>query len=79
MVFRWGVILGKHNQDNFDKCASSHASTPLYLVHIDLCDLLSSPSFSRCKYFLNFIDDFYICTFVYFLKFKGEVFYNGGE
>jgi hypothetical protein len=39
-----------------------------------LCGPLSSPSFSGCKYFLTFIDDFPKCTWVYFLKIKSEVF-----
>ena len=46
----------------------------MHLVHNDLCVPLSSPSFSRCKYFLTFIDDFFRRTWVYFLKLKSEVF-----
>jgi hypothetical protein len=67
-------VLEKHHRDNFDKRASRHASGPLQLVHIDLCGPLSSPSFSGCKYFLTFIDDFSRHTWVYFLKLKREVF-----
>jgi hypothetical protein len=59
---------------NFDKRASWHALSPLHLVHSDLCVPISSPSFSGCKYFLTFIDDFSIRTWVYFLKLKREVF-----
>jgi hypothetical protein len=69
-----GYVLDKHHQDNFDKCASWNASGPLQLVHSDLCGPLSSPSFSRCKYFLNFIDEFSKRTWVYLLKPKREVF-----
>jgi hypothetical protein len=69
-----GCVLDKHHRDSFDKHASWHASTPLQLVHNDLCGPLSSPSFSRCKYFLTFIDDFSRHTWVYFLKLKSEVF-----
>jgi transposase InsO family protein len=39
-----------------------------------LCGPLSSPSFSRCKYLLTFIDDFSKRTYIYFLKVKIEVF-----
>jgi transposase InsO family protein len=39
-----------------------------------LCGPLSSPSFSGCKYFLTFIDDFSRRTWVYFLKLKRKVF-----
>jgi transposase InsO family protein len=46
----------------------------LQLVHSDLCGPCSTPSFSRCKYFLTFIDDFSRSTWVYCLKLKREVF-----
>jgi transposase InsO family protein len=69
-----GCVLGKHHRDSFDKRASWHASGPLQLVHSDLCGPLSSPSFSGCKYFLTFIDDFSRRTWFYFLKLKSEVF-----
>jgi hypothetical protein len=63
-------VLGKNHLDNFGKRASWHASSPLQLVHSDLCGPLSSPSFSGCKYLLTFIDDFSRHTWVYFLKLK---------
>jgi hypothetical protein len=69
-----GCVLDKHHQYSFDKRASWHASGLLQLVHSDLCGPLSSPSFSGCKYFLTFIDDFSRRTWVYFLKLKSEVF-----
>jgi hypothetical protein len=40
-----GCVLDKHHQDSFDKCASWNASTPLQLIHSDLCGPLSSHSF----------------------------------
>jgi transposase InsO family protein len=49
-------------------------NTLYHLVHNDLCGPLPSPYFSRCKYFLAFIDDFYKCTWVYFLKLKRNFF-----
>jgi hypothetical protein len=39
-----------------------------------LCGLRSSPYLFWCNYLLNFIDDFFRCTWVYFLKLKSEVF-----
>jgi len=69
-----GCVLGKHHQDNFDKRASWHASTPLLLVHSDLCGPFFSHSFSGCKYFLTFMDEFFRRTWVYFLKFKRKFF-----
>eukprot|EP00253_Pinus_taeda_P027041 PITA_27041 len=69
-----GCVLGQHHRDSFEKRASWHASAPLQLVHSDLCGPLSVASFSGCKYFLTFIDDFSRRTWVYFLKLKSEVF-----
>eukprot|EP00253_Pinus_taeda_P032314 PITA_32314 len=69
-----GCVLGKHHRDSFEKRASWHASAPLQLVHSDLCGPLPVSSFSGCKYFLTFIDDFSRRTWVYFLKLKSEVF-----
>ena len=43
-------------------------------MHSDLCGPLPIVSFSGCKYFLTFIDDFSKRTWVYFLKLKSEVF-----
>lgn len=43
-------------------------------MHSDLCGPLPVVSFSGCKYFLTFIDDFSRRTWVYFLKLKSEVF-----
>jgi hypothetical protein len=67
-------VLDKHHWDSFDKCASWHASSPLQLVHSDMCGPLSSPCFYGCKYLLTFIDEFSRRTWVYFLKIKSEVF-----
>jgi hypothetical protein len=69
-----GSVLGKHHRDSFDKHASWHTSGPLQLVHSDLCGPLSSPYFSRCKYFLTFIDEFSRRNWAYFLKLKSKVF-----
>jgi hypothetical protein len=67
-------VLEKYYRDNFDKHSSWHSSIPLQLVHSDLCGPLSSPSFSRCNYFLNSIGDFSRRTWVYFLKLKRKFF-----
>jgi hypothetical protein len=67
-------VHGKHHRDSFEKRASWHTSGPLQRVHSDLCGPISSPSFSGCKYFLTFIDDFSRHTWVYFLKLKRKYF-----
>jgi hypothetical protein len=41
-----GFVLNKHHRDSFDKRASWLTSTPLQLVHSDLCGPLCSPYFS---------------------------------
>jgi hypothetical protein len=69
-----GYVLRKHHRDNFDKRASWHTSDPLQLVHSDLCGSLPAISFSGFKYFLSFIDDYFIHIWVYFLKLKSETF-----
>ena len=69
-----GFVLEKNHHDSFNKRVSWHASVPLELVHSDLCGLLPSASFSGCKYFLTFIDNYSRRTWVYFLKLKSEVF-----
>ena len=67
-------VLEKHHRDSFEKRTSWHALVPLELVHSDLRGPLPFASFSGFKYFLNFIDDYSRCTWVYFLKLKCEVF-----
>jgi transposase InsO family protein len=64
----------RNNWDNFDKHAFWHASTPLHIVHIDLCGTLSYCPFSGCNYLLIFIDKFSIHIWVYFLKLKSDFF-----
>ena len=61
-------VLRKHHEEIFDKRASLHALTPLYLMHSDLCGPLPAASFSSFKYFLTFIHDYSKCAWVYFLK-----------
>ena len=65
-------ILVLQTWDNFDKCASWHASNPLQLFHNDLCGLIPSDSFFGFKEFLRFIDEHSRCICVYFLKVRSE-------
>jgi hypothetical protein len=65
-------IYGKQSRKSF-KTSSWRANWRLKLVHIDVCGPLET-SFSGCKYFLLFVDDFRRITWVYFLKQKLEVF-----
>ena len=82
-MYSYGIMQGwclfwlytrKHHWDSFNKYASWHASTPLQLVHSDLCGPLPTISSCSFNYFLTFIDDYPKHTWVYFLKVKSEVF-----
>ena len=48
----------------------------LELIHSDLMGLFPEPSISKARYVLSFIDDYSRYTWVYFLKYKSEVFEN---
>ena len=68
-----GCALGKHHRDPFPVGRASCAKAPLELIHNDLMSL-PTPSFSGAQYVLTFIDDFSRRTWVYFLKYKSDVF-----
>lgn len=67
-----GCALCKQHQDPFPKGKTSRAKAPLELVHSDL--MTFSTPFLGTKYTLTFIDDFSRYSWVYFLKYKSEVF-----
>lgn len=67
-----GFTLGKQHQDPFPKEKYLREMTPLELVHSDLMNF--SIALSWAKDALTFIDDFPLHTWVYFLKYKSEVF-----
>ena len=64
----------KTSSGQFQQHASWHALTPLQLVHSDLCGPLPVVYVSGFMYFLTFINDYSIHTWVYFLKLKSELF-----
>ena len=47
-------------------------SNPLDLIHIDICDMKSTPSRGGKKYFITFIDDCTRYCYVYLLNSKDE-------
>jgi hypothetical protein len=75
MEFIQVVFLEKKHQVPFPKCKSLCATRPLDLVHSVLMSF-STRSFSGDKYALTFIDDFSHRSWVYFIKYKSEVFYT---
>lgn len=69
-----GCILGKHHRSSFAKQVKWRASKPLELVRTDVCGPLKPMSNGKNRYFLTFIDDYSLKTWVYFLKRTSEVF-----
>ena len=60
----------------FPKEGRTRAAVPLGLVHSDVCGPMSTQSVSGARYFLIFVDDKTHYVWVYFLKYKSEVFSN---
>jgi len=69
-----GCILGKQHRENFPSGKSIRAKAPSEIVHLDLCGPMQTPSLASNHYMLTFIDDSRRKTWVYFLKYKSEVF-----
>ena len=69
-----GYILGKQHREKFPSGKSIRAKAPLEIVHSDLCGPMQTPSLASSHYTLTFIDDYTRKTWVYFLKYKSEVF-----
>ncbi|KAI5336607.1 hypothetical protein L3X38_015875 [Prunus dulcis] len=67
-------VLGKHQRNSFLTGYSWRASHHLELVHSDVCGPMNTTSTGGNRYFLTFIDDYSRKTWVYFLKYKSEVF-----
>jgi len=69
-----GCVLGKHHSGNFDKDKSWCAQEKLQRVHNDIRGPLETPSLSCVFYFISFIDDYNMKTWVYFLKHKSDTY-----
>jgi hypothetical protein len=70
---RVGCCLGKQARMPYNHPVT-RATKLLELVHSDVCTCLQTESFGKSHYMLTFTDDYSRKTFVYFLKFKDEVF-----
>jgi len=68
-----GCALGKYAKDAFSR-SNNRAKSVLGLIHLDICDPMSTKSLSSVEYFITFIDDYSRKTWIYFLKTKDEVF-----
>ena len=69
-----GCILGKHQEEKYDKGKAWKATQLLEFVHSDLVGPFPHPSFNRARYVLTFTNDLSRYTWVYFLKHKSKVF-----
>ncbi|KAI5343245.1 hypothetical protein L3X38_011121 [Prunus dulcis] len=69
-----GCTFGKHCRKAFPKEATNRATTPLELVHTDVCGPMQTVTKAGNRYFLTFIDDCTRMCWIYFLRCKYEVF-----
>lgn len=63
---------GKQSRYPF-KRSETKSRKMLELIHADVCGPMEVESFSKCKYFATFIDDYSRKTYVYIMKHKSEV------
>jgi hypothetical protein len=66
-------IYGKKNRVRFPSGAT-RAKGILELIHSDVFGLVHVPSLGKSMYYVSFIDDFSMNTWIYFLRKKSEVF-----
>ncbi|CAL9001551.1 unnamed protein product [Prunus brigantina] len=53
-----GCVLSKQCREAFPREATTGASTPLELIHSDVCGLMQTTTKAGNRYFLTFIDDY---------------------
>ena len=68
-----GCAKGKNKKKTFPSSESKEKGI-LEIIHFDVCGSMSSSSLSGYAYYVSFIDDFSMKTWVYFMKNKDEVF-----
>ena len=66
-------MKGKNIKNPFLKSKTKTKRT-LELIHSDVCGQMYSTYLSGFEYYITFIDEFSINTWIYFLKAKSEVF-----
>ena len=64
-----GCALGKYTKTVFPS-SDNKSEGVLYLIHSDLCGPMSYSSLTVFEYYITFIDDFSIKTWIYFLRRK---------
>ena len=65
---------GKQNREGFPQRTATRASTPLELIHLDLCGPFPIPSLGGSQYFMVIVDDYSRFIWVRFLRKKSEAF-----
>jgi GAG-pre-integrase domain len=53
-------VIGKHSRNSFPKMTECRAKKPLELVHTDICGPIKPNLIGENRYFITFIDDFFI-------------------
>ena len=66
-------LHGKQNQVSFQHIGM-RATEVLDLIHSDVFGPTSTPSIGGSRYYVSFIDDFSIYSWIYFIKSKSDVF-----
>ena len=66
-------VYGKQNQVSFPS-GGKRVKQILELVHNDVFGPMKVPSMGKSVYYVSFIDDFSMNTWIYFLKKKSEIF-----
>jgi len=74
IIFCPSYAYGKQIRNKFPTFERQKANFMLDLVHSDVCGLMQIESHNTFKYFLTFIDDKSIKFYVYFMKYKSEIF-----
>lgn len=69
-----GCVLGKHARHSFPSEKPSQASTPLELVHVNLCGQMQIKSLGGRLYLLLVTNDWTKYSCLYFIKYKSQTF-----
>ena len=69
-----GYLVGKHPEKRYEVGKETRAASTLDLIHSDVLGPMITTSFNGSSHFLTFIDDFSRFCWIYFMKWKSEVF-----
>lgn len=68
-----GCLQGKQVAMSFPKCVAKRATSPLELVHTDVCGPMPVCSYGGARYLLTFTDDYSRMSWGFLLRHKNEV------